>query len=242
LNDSAIVISFLLSLFLCRYSPYRNIRKGCAESGESSSNSQCDIAWICPAGLSALSSRYHPIIGENRHISGQRARKKVRVIDTLCRLDKARFSRFVRSALMSRVVIPALAIVMLSGCSIIDRVDTTIAELGTANHLLFQTNNQVGTVSKQMGETQALIAESNRLVVESTQQVALSIKNVAQSNAKMDVSTANMAKSIASMELTNENMTKTLAAMAETNKNVARSNELMTEMIKTMQRIPGLKP
>jgi hypothetical protein len=131
--------------------------------------------------------------------------KNVLVIGTLCRLETARSSRCVRSAPMSRVVIPALAIVMLSGCSIIDRVDTTIAELGIANHLLFQTNNQVGTVSKQMGETQALIAESNRLVVESTQQVALSIKNVAQSNVKMDVSNANMAKSIASMALTNEN-------------------------------------
>jgi hypothetical protein len=121
--------------------------------------------------------------------------------------------------------------------------DVTVAARGSPpSMLLAQTNQQVAVISKQMTDTQTLLTESNRLVVESTRQVGLSIKNVVESNAKMDVSNTNMAKSNNNMMITNENMTKTLAKIDESNRNVARSNELMTEMIRTMQRIPGLKP
>jgi hypothetical protein len=37
-------------------------------------------------------------------------------------------------------------------------------------------------------------------------------------------------------------MAKALAKMDDSNKNVDRSNALMAEMIKTMQKILGLKP
>jgi methyl-accepting chemotaxis protein len=179
------------------------------------------------------------------------ARRKCNGQRTLMSIGQTAFSKcnFRKELRMSRLIISTLAVAMLSGCSVLDRVDMTIERLDIANNLLLRTNEQIATVSKQMVDTQALLVQSNKLVVESTRQVAASIKNVVQSNGKMDISNSNMTKSNTNMELTNENMTKTLAQMAESNKNVARSNALMTEMneklgvmTKVIEKIPGFKP
>ena len=68
---------------------------------------------------------------------------------------------------MSRLIIFTLAVLMLSGCSVIKRVDMTIERLDTANGLLLTTTQQMASVSKQMAETQAssssqIASSSNR--------------------------------------------------------------------------------
>ena len=51
---------------------------------------------------------------------------------------------------MSRLIIPALVALMLSGCSVLERVDMTIERLDTANQLLCQANERLATSSQQM--------------------------------------------------------------------------------------------
>jgi hypothetical protein len=51
---------------------------------------------------------------------------------------------------MSRLIILTLALSTLSGCSILRRVETTIAELDTANKLLSGTNGQMSVMNQQM--------------------------------------------------------------------------------------------
>ena len=93
-----------------------------------------------------------------------------------------------RSVSMRRLILSAFAILMLSGCSVLERVDIALERLDATNRQLLITNQQISTVSQQMTDTQASLLESNRLVVESNRQLALSISNVVKSNGKMDTS------------------------------------------------------
>ncbi|WP_151458176.1 hypothetical protein [Tautonia plasticadhaerens] len=136
---------------------------------------------------------------------------------------------------MSRLIFPALAVSMLSGCSVLERVDMTIQRLDTANHQLAVANQQIAIANRQSVESQALMAESNRLVVESQRQMAASIEQVAQSNGKIDVSNANMEATLAEMEASRAGIARSNALMTE-------MNEKMGTMIQTLQKIPGLNP
>ena len=49
---------------------------------------------------------------------------------------------------MSRLLFTSFAVLTLSGCSVLDRVDMTIAQLDTANRVLSQTNEQMSSMHR----------------------------------------------------------------------------------------------
>lgn len=58
---------------------------------------------------------------------------------------------------MRRYIFPLLAILSLSGCSVLERVDLALDELDMTNKQLARTNEQIATISQQMTETHALL-------------------------------------------------------------------------------------
>jgi hypothetical protein len=55
-----------------------------------------------------------------------------------------------------RLTIPALAVVMLSGCSVPKRVDMPIERLDTANQQLSRANEQLAFMNQQIVMSQAI--------------------------------------------------------------------------------------
>ena len=142
------------------------------------------------------------------------------------------------ASMMGRYIIGSMCIISIcvaapSACSMLDRVDTTIKCLGTANNQLMTANAQLSLANRRLAEMQSQITEANRQLVTANRRLDTTQENVAAANSKIDKTNEGLAQTI------NE-LGETKTALTQTNSKMGEVNTRLSVIDQVIQKIPIL--
>ncbi len=159
-----------------------------------------------------------------------------------------------RIAMRCRFIAP-FALLGLGGCSMIERADTAMKLLGTANERLAEANKRIeradanlAVATQKLDSVQARLDQTNREIAQANGNLDRAVSGIDATNRMLAHADGTIGEANAKIDSTNKNLARASTGIDSTNKNLIRANGEIGEANKKLgvvdraiQKVPGLR-